>query len=287
MSNLILPNQPEIKFNLRGLSDEELQVAAPAIFATRPDDSVSEKYAFVPTTDVLPVLRDAGFVPTSASSRAKVKEFGRHRIEMFRKDDLQKVAAGKLKECPRIVIENSHDRTRRLVILAGYFRLVCSNGLIAASGMNGQLRTLHLKIDREAIKNLVAGTSQLLNDASSNVEAFKARKLTKIEQATYANYAAEARYKGYGAAPYEAKTLLGVRRDEDQGDDLWTVFNRVQENVVRGGVPTLSGRKSRGVTSFSMSFEVNRRLWAGAEALNVDGIRGLQKLRKVIAGAAE
>ncbi|MCK9587730.1 MAG: DUF945 domain-containing protein [Terrimicrobiaceae bacterium] len=274
-----LDQRPNIR-TLVELNDNELAAEVPAIFATTPAPDVSKRYTFVSTADVLPVLRSNGFVPTSATTRKKGTIHSQHRIELFRKDDLKALAAGNKADCPRIILENSHDRTRRLVFMAGYYRLVCSNGMVVPSGMHSELCHLHIKLDTAGVKEMMNGVTKMLDGAAQQVSLFKGKKLNKIEQATLANYAVEVRYRGYNKNKLEAKELLAVRRDSDKGDDLWTVFNRVQENVMVGGVPMITGRKSKGVTSYSIGMDVNKRLWAGAEALATGGIKGLQSLRK-------
>jgi len=54
--------------------------------------------------------------------------------------------------------------------------------------------------------------------------------------------------------------LLEVTRNEDQGNDLWAVFNRVQEKIL-GGSFRSGKRKSRSVTSFQKDIELNEKLF--------------------------
>jgi hypothetical protein len=276
MSNLTHSNQ------LIELTESDLRERVPAIYATDADSRVSDRYTFVPTSDVLPVLQDSGFVVTSASTRRSGGIHARHRLELFHRDSLDDLRKGRLDGCPRVILENSHDRSRRLVLLAGYYRLVCSNGLVVASGASGELKSLHLKLDRTAICTLVKDLARMLDATTSAAESFRKRMLTPMEKSTFACYALEARYRGWNYYPIEAKSLLAVRRDADKGDDLWTVFNRVQENIVRGGMTTNAGRRSQGLKSFHASVKVNQQLWAGAEALAAGGTKALQVLRKQI-----
>ena len=48
------------------LNDNQLLNLAPSIFATQPDDAVSDRYSFIPTIDVIDGLRDAGWLPVDA-----------------------------------------------------------------------------------------------------------------------------------------------------------------------------------------------------------------------------
>jgi len=261
------------------LSDSALEQLVPMAFADSAHPDVSDKYSFVRTADILPSLRSAGFVPTSAKTRKSNKEFGMHTIEMFHEEALASLQAKG--ETPRIVLVNSHDRTSGLRIMAGYYRLVCSNGMVLPSGPASELRVRHVGLDGSQIKKTIEDLARVLGSTAMLVDKMKMRKLSKVEQATLANYAREARWNGWESqVPVEARQLLGVRRDGDEGDDLWIVFNRIQENTIRGGLRTITGRKSRGVTSFTMETVVNRRLWAGAEAMLAGGTSAVQKLRK-------
>ncbi len=70
--------------------------------------------------------------------------------------------------------------------------------------------------------------------------------------------------------------ILRPRRADDTSDDLWTTFNRVQESLVRGGLPgrNAAGRRSRTreVTGIDQDVRLNRSLWILADALR-DRIR--------------
>jgi hypothetical protein len=66
---------------------------------------------------------------------------------------------------------------------------------------------------------------------------------------------------------------LEPRRAEDQSNNLWTVFNTVQENLVRGGLSD-SRRDRRGKLRTMRSLKgidsrvfLNKALWSLAEAL--------------------
>ena len=68
-----------------------------------------------------------------------------------------------------------------------------------------------------------------------------------------------------------AHQLLEARRPEDQGDDLWRVFNRVQENMIKGGVvgrsPTGRNTRTHGIRAMDNTVRVNQKLWEIAEEL--------------------
>jgi hypothetical protein len=65
------------------------------------------------------------------------------------------------------------------------------------------------------------------------------------------------------------EVFLDVRRFEDRSTDLWTTFNVVQENVIKGGLHTViedaNGRvkqaTSREVKGIDQDAKLNRALW--------------------------
>ena len=67
----------------------------------------------------------------------------------------------------------------------------------------------------------------------------------------------------------DIEQVLRPRRSEDVGNDLWRVFNRIQENIMKGGLEGVSaeGRKIRtqGLKSMGPVFRTNVNLWAMAE----------------------
>lgn len=65
--------------------------------------------------------------------------------------------------------------------------------------------------------------------------------------------------------------ILQVRRNEDKSDDLWTTYQRVQENMTKGGVwgKTAKGKfqRTRPVNGIDGDVKLNRALWEMAEKM--------------------
>ncbi len=62
--------------------------------------------------------------------------------------------------------------------------------------------------------------------------------------------------------------LLEARRELDQGNDLWRVYNVVQENMMRGGLTYLNQRgrlsSTRGICAIREDVRINTALWGAA-----------------------
>ncbi|MNP51777.1 hypothetical protein D3C76_1461240 [compost metagenome] len=101
-------------------------------------------------------------------------------------------------------------------------------------------------------------------------EAMQAITLTPENQSAYAQAALTYRF-GEAHQPVSTAQVLNARRWEDNKGDLWTTFNRVQENLVKGG---LSGHSARGKRSHTRAVQgidgdlkLNRALWVLAEQM--------------------
>jgi hypothetical protein len=64
---------------------------------------------------------------------------------------------------------------------------------------------------------------------------------------------------------------LRARRFEDRSDNLWTTFNRTQENMIQGGLQarTANGKRThtRPVGSIDTNVKLNRALWVLADEM--------------------
>ncbi|PLC59970.1 hypothetical protein B9P82_27665, partial [Citrobacter sp. L55] len=71
--------------------------------------------------------------------------------------------------------------------------------------------------------------------------------------------------------PVTEAQVLSPRRWQDEQNDLWTVFNRLQENLQKGGLAgrTAQGKRSRtrAVKGIDGDLKLNRALWVMAEEL--------------------
>lgn len=273
------------------LSNEDLRRRAPSVFATEPWSGVSSRFAFIPTIDVVESLREAGFYPVAAAqSRVRIAEksdFTRHVLRFRRESDIvvrPRVVDGnahhfyaptEAPEIPEIVLTNAHDRSSAYCLDAGLFRLVCSNGLMVSSG---SLASIHVRHTGDVVREVIEGSFRIIDETPNLLErvgAMKAIPLSEGEQRGFAKAAALVRWgtdeAGNVAAPFEPERLLRARRTADERPDLWSTFNRVQENLIRGGIRgrSTSGRrvKTRAVASVSEDSRLNKALWILAETI--------------------
>jgi hypothetical protein len=125
-------NAPSSIHQRPGLSDDALRRFAPSVFAASPLPGVSERYAFVPTAQIVSRLRGAGWIPVTAfEQRVRLDErrgFQKHLLRFQRAD----MVPARGEYTPELVLVNSHDRSSAYQLHAGLFRFVCGNGMIVA-----------------------------------------------------------------------------------------------------------------------------------------------------------
>lgn len=109
----------------------------------------------------------------------------------------------------------------------------------------------------------------LIREVKQGMEAVQ---LDEGEQQAFARSVLALRYDVAEApAPITEDQLLRARRAEDTRPDLWTTFQRVQENVIKGGLRgrSAAGRRTstRSVTGIDQDLRLNRAMWVLAEEM--------------------
>lgn len=227
---------------------------------------VSERYKFIPTQEYLDAFANHGWKVRSAqqvNTRKQGKaDFAKHMVTLSHEKYEGEALAQRLGGLsPRVHLVNSHDHSSRFKLIVGIFRLVCSNGLMISSGEVQAFSFLHNNSARDAVSIL---TDKFFADVETNLET--AEKWSGITLSTdqQIDFATKARNLRFGEeSTVEPTALLDARRTFDAGDDLWRVFNRLQENTTKGGV-RFSGmrRQSRLLTNIDANVRVNQGLWS-------------------------
>ena len=268
------------------LGADRMNYLAPAIFADSVKDTLTPRYAQLRTADILPVLADHGFVPVQAAqkrSRKTSPEHTQHMVAFAHRDSLIDTYNPDASR-GEIILYNSHDGTGSIKLFAGAYRFICSNGIVAGDGY--QSRLYHNQANVNSFELMLTNTVKRLPLLLERIEKMRSIQLTRDVQREMATQSALTRWKwtpeqaedvvikGSFATGHTVSSLLTVNRFADYEEDAWTVFNRIQENVIRGGAMIKSFsernadgayRKSRAVNSVAENVRVNRELWDIAE----------------------
>lgn len=255
-------------FKTPDLTIAQLQQRAPAAFAITPYNNTSPTYRFISTERIIHTLMEAGLTAVEArqsNSRGDRSNYARHMLR-FRSTRLPIVTNDIMQQ---IVLINSHDATSAYEMRAGIYRTICMNGLLVRAGDFGVIRVSHRG---NVLDNIVQAAHALITGfpaITDMIELMRDAILTEQQRITFAEKAYAIRFHHFDPKPLIGmQQLLEPRREADQGDDLWRVYNRVQENVMRGGLNYIKHNNraahTRGIRAIREDVRINNALWGEA-----------------------
>ena len=257
------------------LTKQEIAEKAPAVYTTQPHPKVSDKYSFLPTYQLIDDMEKLGWSVSDAkmalTKNNVQKTYGKHLITFFNPDIVIKDDSGEVEAYPQVVVVNNHRGYGKLRFELGVFRIVCSNGLIVKEKDMGSFVLRHMGYSFEELRELVNKAVEALPAVVTRINQFTERIMTPEEQNAFATKALQIRFgEDRVITSDEIQAVLNVNRTQDQGNDLYKVFNRVQEGIIRGGFNIQSGTKSgtkkvRRISNMLKDLDINGQLWVLAE----------------------
>jgi hypothetical protein len=235
-----------------------------AVTNTKASPKMSDRYVHVNTHDIVKMMEAEGFRVASVqvtAARHRDPLYARHMVDL-RRTDLEDAGG----YSPRFLLTNSHDGSSSASIMMGAYRFVCSNGLVVGSTYAAE-RVRHSGEIAKALLERVGALAKNTAPLFEQITAWQAKEMTEAQARQFARLASVLRWGD--PHRYDVTEMLKVRREEDDNRALWTVFNRVQENSVRGGLVGMSrsGRQatSRPLSEIVSSNQFNAQLWKLAE----------------------
>ena len=264
------------------LSNDDIRRVCPMALHTMPTNpDVSDKYVHANTMTVVEDLAKLGWFPVQAKQcRNKKNSSG---IRSFHMIALQNPDVKITKTLdngekivdtyPRIILTNSHDGFNSFKFMVGLFRLVCSNGLVVCNNQMVDMSIRHINYDFEELRKIVASAIEQVPNIVNTMNDMRNIILTDEQKTAIASEVVKIR-KGfedddnYIVDAEVVEDILTPVRAEDNGQDLWTIFNICQEKMIKGGFgfrgATNKLRKQRGITSIKKDMDFNQRLWQTA-----------------------
>ena len=212
-------------------------------------------------------MQDHGWTPRQAMyqrSRTKDPLYATHCVR-FRKD-LPSVG----EEFPEIAIFNSHNGKAAAQIIAAYFRVICSNGMVVMTEKFDSFRIQHrgYKANTSYIDYAIDVTTRNTERVQDTVHLWKELEMPYLMRRDYYKKAMDIRFPDHN--DFENIVFDIPQRAQDEGSDMWSTFNRAQEYLEQGGYPVTHGvdkapRAARELTSVTKLQEVNEKLWSMTE----------------------
>lgn len=260
------------------LNSDELRKMAPSIFTDGPKDNLSDRYEFVPTSDIINFMENQGWFPIDAKEVKTRKEenkgFQRHLVR-FRHPELSFNEINDDSNYIDILLTNSHDGMSSFTFQIGIFRLVCSNGLIVKQADFGTVRVRHLTKDSNSEtfhSQLLEAITTLVNQLPKTVEAIEIMQNTMLNSNQIKELATKAIYSRFDKKAknididYVVNQLITSDRKEDERDNVWNNYNKIQEKLLNGTYSYINKtnnklRKARPVNNIVQATKLNAELF--------------------------
>lgn len=244
-----------------------LKKEVPSAFAM--NHNMSESYKQVHTHELINKFADLGYVVVGGQ-QPKVRRRNptqvKHLLRLAQADLLDK----NLPEMPQILLLNSHNGRTKCRLFAGVYRFVCLNGMVVGTD-NARVELRHQGDIEQQLEEAVQKIRGETEKAIEGITVWSKIHLKKGAAENLAQAALEARFGKEDAKKFEPASLLVPERPQDKGDDLWRVFNRIQEHIINGGP---EGKASTGrvikmlpLKELEKQTEVNQVIWSQAASL--------------------
>jgi hypothetical protein len=265
----------------RALTEDELFKLAPSVFATTAHESRSERFAPIPTIEIVRGLAKEGFSVVGAKQAvtrvAGKSDFTKHLLRIRKLDSAVTHSVGDT--VAEMRLKNANDGTAAYDLEAALFRIACLNSLVAKLQNIDSVKVRH---SGDVMGKVIDGTFTVIESSKTALAAPAQWSQIKMERDESLALAESARMIRFGDndgvvdSPITGQQLLTARRREDSDrTNLWTVFNVLQENVIRGGLHGVSfdannrrrNMTTRPIKGIDQDVKLNRALWTLADSM--------------------
>jgi predicted phosphohydrolase len=174
---------------------------------------------------------------------------------------------------PRIILTNSHDGFNSFKFMLGMYRILCSNGLCICDEEYENFSIRHINYTFDELRLIVKKSIEKVPNVVCTMNKMKSTTASEEQKREIATEVIRIRKDADDEQKFDIDEetimeILNPVREEDRGDDLWTVFNVCQEKLIKGGFMAIGNnkkvRKQRSITSIKKDLDYNQRLWAFA-----------------------
>ena len=233
--------------------------------------NVSDKYQAIPTQSIIDIIEEqSGPTKIVAFNKVNVRKpgkqgFQRHVI-MLELEDSKMLDNTSM----NIVIYNSNDRSSSVKMFAGSIRAACDNQMVWGDEIMPQFKINHSTVDwRSRVDVMLETFHEAQIKTKNTIEQAMNKYMSYSDQITFAHQVAELLdMEGRLMDPGE---LNIAHRQEDISKHLWFTMNRIQYNVINGGmqrlmdievegIKTTKLNKTHKITDSNKAIKINRQI---------------------------
>ena len=247
------------------LTLDQVKEKCPTAFTMQASpETTTERYTHIPTSVVIEDLMKLDWQPTEAKQVKARKNIGyqKHLITFTNPNIMIKGEGGDDVQ-PTVLLTNSHDGKNAFHFQVGLIRFVCENGLVVSDQDFAKVSIRHTGYSFEELQSKITGVIEKLPNLVEKINVFKTTELSNEQVVEFATKASQLRFNNEKSETVvDINGLLIVERTEDEGNDLWSVFNRVQEKLINGNFSYgRKNRKARSIKNFTQDLNINKDLW--------------------------
>ena len=254
-----------LNLNQEFRTKSEIRQLANPIFTTQGAPGTSDKYAHISTEKIIDDMQLLGWGVVDAKQvKARKGEGYQKHLVVFRNNDIQITAEDGDNVFPQILLTNSHDGKNAFTFTAGLFRMVCENGLVVSSREFENMKIRHYGYSFEELQDTIKAMVEKLPLTVESLNKFRQVELSQEQALDFAKKALEVRLGELDNIQIDLQDLLTPTRSEDRGNDLWSVYNVVQEKLIHGMFNYKYGvksRKARKIKNFKQDLVINEKLY--------------------------
>jgi hypothetical protein len=192
---------------------------------------IKQKEFYIPTLDVVQKLQNEGWTIQGVDeARAKNRKIVSNYVQMRHPDFSVKNSKGKDEAIAAVTISNSCSGNKPLQLDLGAYRQVCSNGLVMFDVDAESSKIQHTRVNARDLDLFIFNLSTKSDKLIKEINAMKDKNMSYDQIRRLAYNSAKLRFNE-DDDKFDIDALLKVNRVEDENNDVWTVFNRIQENL--------------------------------------------------------
>lgn len=250
---------------------ETVSTGIQSVDAGKAAEYLSKRYQYIDSAALIRAAEGKGwYLERASQTKSRGKAESAAHLLTFRHKDIRPIDLGGINGQSFIELNlvNSHDGSKALRFMLGLFRLVCLNGMVRGISMR-EFRTSH---SLSGVSKLAEGFDFVADHAQSELE--RVRELSQLmlspeQSSVFLVACLRKRLEHVRNVVDLTGGGIGPRRIADQAQDAYTVFNRGQELMIRGGFSyvtqtenkdkVLESRlhRARSVYSIGRSIELN------------------------------
>ena len=190
---------------------------------------IKQKPFYIETLDAIKMLQNEGWqLKGVAEQRGKNRKISSHYAQLHHPDFAVLNKHGKTEALASITLSNSCTGIQPLNMDLGAFRLVCSNGAVRFDRA-AESNIKHTEVNYRDLPQIIAKMNNKAIILAEEISNMKRKQLSVDDMKKFAFEAARLRFDDI--IEMNVEDLLRINRIEDEGNDVWTVFNRIQENL--------------------------------------------------------